>query len=771
MQGGPLYTEPKNIVWNFKNLNTLFISRRHHILKSGVLMPLTQRPVILTMNLDRKLVVSHFVPTSEHRVKLWDYEKEHPLPEYLEKSMIYKPEQGFLLLTRMTPEKVSGWKILTSTKWADSRKTLRDSMIQNAIKNHMRPKRVKKIGRHWSFDSEIVTEENGLESTIHRCASFGYVEVKGKDALFYDFIRKVRSNLSIRDEIQRGIYPHGESIGDDYGDDVMVSVANSENSFSSGELKGIRENDTINQLIPGSKDTIRQYLQSKGVTYTDSQAESTFLIDVKMGRNTIQYASDRVFRVLRIEDWVGNLKQSMRELLRLKPTQFMKHSTKGRNLLRGFTFGGQKVNFGFSTESDWDVRQANVAEMSKAIYPSGERKLLFNEKWDHHLKNHLELHPTPLPEISITYCVGEDDLSVLESLNKYSNSVLRLVPNWKHNTTTSTMVIKGNNQTEIQRSISQQVANLNPNQTNLVVSGLRPSRPNANTYTWLKRELTEKSHVHQNYLIKQSGVLKAPDGDSTHLMNMCQLLLKFGRLPVPFTIEGGDVDLTVGVDIGRLGRNKSRPAMAVAIDRFGTVWGGNISSEPQPGEEMSERTVRDLFKNQIARYESETGSMPKRIMILRDGLSSTSELETVEIIANEYISIGVDILWVTIQKTGVPRLLNYDGDIVSDVLPIARSFLVTSDSSAWCWTTGKGAGSFPGIPRGFGFKVEMNFKQDPVDMALLSSILISQAKTSQVNPYSNTRLPFTLHLSDKMAKALARGAIPPDYSGKGFPAC
>ena len=87
-----------------------------------------------------------------------------------------------------------------------------------------------------------------------------------------------------------------------------------------------------------------------------------------------------------------------------------------------------------------------------------------------------------------------------------------------------------------------------------------------------------------------------------------------------------------------------------------------------------------------------------KIMILRDGLSSTSELETVEIIANEYISIGVDILWVTIQKTGVPRLLNYDGDTVSDVLPIARSFLVTSDSSAWCWTTGKGAGSLSWNP-------------------------------------------------------------------------
>ena len=35
-------------------------------------------------------------------------------------------------------------------------------------------------------------------------------------------------------------------------------------------------------------------------------------------------------------------------------------------------------------------------------------------------------------------------------------------------------------------------------------------------------------------------------------------------------------------------------------------------------------------------------------------------------------------------------------------------------------------------------------------------ILIAQSKTSQVNPYANTRLPFTLHLADKMAKALIR---------------
>ena len=176
-----------------ENFNTLFIFRHHHTLKSGVPMPLTQRPVVLTMNLDRNLVVSHFAPTAEHRVKLWDYAKKNPLPEYLEKSMIYQPEQGFLLLTRVTPEKVSGWKILTSSTWADTRKALRDSMIQNAIKDHMWPKRVLKIGRHWSFDSEIVTEDNGLESTIHRCASFGFLGLIVMIGMVVFIARKVRS--------------------------------------------------------------------------------------------------------------------------------------------------------------------------------------------------------------------------------------------------------------------------------------------------------------------------------------------------------------------------------------------------------------------------------------------------------------------------------------------------------------------------------------------------------------------------------------------------
>ena len=47
--------------------------------------------------------------------------------------------------------------------------------------------------------------------------------------------------------------------------------------------------------------------------------------------------------------------------------------------------------------------------------------------------------------------------------------------------------------------------------------------------------------------------MKAPQSRSTYEMNI-HTITKFGRLPVPFKkIEIGDIDMVVGVDIGRSG--------------------------------------------------------------------------------------------------------------------------------------------------------------------------------------------------------------------------
>lgn len=462
----------------------------------------------------------------------------------------------------------------------------------------------------------------------------------------------------------------------------------------------------------------------------------------------------------------------MNKLLRLTPKQFETHVNKGIRLLRGFKFGGEVIDFEFNTSLKWDVQSAGVSNLCFVAGSESKSKLLWNGSWRHHLKNHQETSPEPLPDLNLTYCVHEDDLWALNELKSYTESVTSLVPGWKCSLSEKTLILKGQSQTAMKQSIRDELSKLDSvNGSQLVISALRPSRPGMDVYTWLKRALTEKMFKHQNYLINAHETLSAPNKQATHEVNICQLLLKFGRLPVPFTIELGKVDMTIGVDIGRSGTNKSRPAMSVAIDKFGYMWGGSVSSEPQPGEEMSDRTVRDLFDNQIHNYKNRTSEYPNRILVLRDGNSSKKELESVRVVSHELQELGIDVAWVTLQKSGTPRLLSYNSTEVLDQLPPSESFLITSNNTGWCWTTGGPAGRFPGIPRGFSFRVEQNFVNEPLNMEEVSKILIAQAKTSQVNPYSNTRLPFTLHLADKMAKALIRGAIPPDYSGDGFPAC
>ena len=183
------------------------------------------------------------------------------------------------------------------------------------------------------------------------------------------------------------------------------------------------------------------------------------------------------------------------------------------------------------------------------------------------------------------------------------------------------------------------------------------------------------------------------------------------------------------------------------------------------------KAAKGIIEKQITRYADLVGRRPSRIVILRDGNSSIQELDDVDSICNEWLKLGVDIAWITLQKSGSPRLLVYMDEEVIDELPNAQSYLIADESTAWCWTTGGKVGRFPGIPRGFSFRVERNYESRPLDMDQWCRTLIAQSRTSQVNPYANTRLPFTLHLADKMAKALIRGTIPPDYSGNGFPAC
>jgi len=723
----------------------------------------------MSLNLNRELYVSKVVPLDKS-IQGWkdiySYAKNYPLPSYHDKSLSYS-SFGFLITTDAKLKPISGWQVLSSELWANCRKRYRSDLVKNILTQQIRKKEgILKIGNDWSYFKEEVEETNGGVSVIHHCLSAWYVEVGDIDGIAYDFVRKVRSATSIQDELNSGIFPHGE--GGRFSD-VMVTVDSGKKEYSSGLLKSINDSSNLNMKFEGSVDTIREYDERKGFIYTDEEAENTCIVYVKQGKKEWPYAASRVYRVLRIEDWQGKLKDSVKELLRLTPTDYHSHLQKGLKLLRGLKFGGNPIQFDYSTDVEWDVRIADTSQACSLVNSQTGSKLLFNDSWKHHIgKNPIQ----PYPLIKITYCVHEDDLWALPTCKLYNESVMSIVPAWANEASEFTLILKGDTQTEIKQSIQAGLDELAkiPGQ-HLVVSALRPSRPGIDIYTWLKRKLTECDYKHQNYKIFASGRFNAPNQRSTHDMNICQLLLKFGRLPVPFSIDIGFIDIVVGVDIGRSGRNRSRPAMAVSIDRLGNTYGGSVSSEPQPGEEMSNRTIRDLLDNQINRYKAKAGVLPTRVLILRDGNSSNQELTDMNEICEEWTKLGVEVSWITVQKSGAPRLLEYDGKEVIDKLPESQSYLIASKNSAWCWTTGGSVGRFPGIPIAFSFRVERNFKTDPLSMDEWCRVLIAQAKTSQVNPYNNTRLPFTLHLSDNMAKALIRGAIPPDYSGDGFPAC
>ena len=129
-----------------------------------------------------------------------------------------------------------------------------------------------------------------------------------------------------------------------------------------------------------------------------------------------------------------------------------------------------------------------------------------------------------------------------------------------------------------------------------------------------------------------------------------------------------------------------------------------------------------VFNNQINKFELKSGFLPKRILVLRDGISTKSEMDAVNIVAEEYAKLGIEIIWITVQKSGIPRLLNYSGSDISDILPEAKSYLVTSSKSAWCWTTGNSSGKFPGIPKGFGFTVERNFGNSALTIDILMDL-------------------------------------------------
>ena len=284
--------------------------------------------------------------------------------------------------------------------------------------------------------------------------------------------------------------------------------------------------------------------------------------------------------------------------------------------------------------------------------------------------------------------------------------------------------------------------------------------------------LTLKDIVHQNFEAVSQNSLKAKGTGFVGQVNVLGMLLKCGFLPVPYACEFGDVDIVCGIDIGRQGPNRSIAAVAVSITRDGKLWGTTPEGTPQTGETIGPGALRNILAGITGRFSSDAKKSNCRIVILRDGNTPVHELQDALQILGEYREIGIDICWISVLKSGTPRLLKFYNSKLVNEIPEKGHWMPINPTEAWFWSTGKPElkEGRPGIPQGALMRIESNFAERPLELSECATLLIAHAHASQSQPWNSTRLPFVHHLADKMAKSMGEGSIPLSLKNDRFPA-
>jgi len=356
--------------------------------------------------------------------------------------------------------------------------------------------------------------------------------------------------------------------------------------------------------------------------------------------------------------------------------------------------------------------------------------------------------------------VPRDFLGHLEKLKDHAKEIFSKIYSWQSKVTYDRAhIIPESNQSEADDFILDFIESKSGYHKSIVVfSALPPkgTKKDVDLYKCLRYNLDEARMVHQNFKAISHDNMPTKVDYASGLVNVMQMLLKHGILPVPFSCDIGDVDVVSALDVGRDGPNKSVTAFAVSITSEGKLWGTAPRAEPQRGENISEAALRRMIAKLKRQIESNLNSQSSRVLIIRDGNTPDEERAIMGQIVEEYRGRGLDICWISLRKTGVPRLLNFNGKKVVDDLPEKGHWLQTGDSSAWLWSTGSPMRSIPGIPQGMGFDIEFNFGSNPLSVEDASRLLIAHSHASQITPWSSTRLPFVHHLADKMAKAMAK---------------
>ncbi|VEP17421.1 Stem cell self-renewal protein Piwi (fragment) [Hyella patelloides LEGE 07179] len=204
-------------------------------------------------------------------------------------------------------------------------------------------------------------------------------------------------------------------------------------------------------------------------------------------------------------------------------------------------------------------------------------------------------------------------------------------------------------------------------------------------------------------------------------------------------------EIVIGFDAGK-NRSMYYGTSAFAILDDGQSLGWEIP-EAQPGEKLSGEAVLRTILNIIYRFQRIQNRLPKRVLLLRDGLVQCNEFEEA-VAALESDNIAVDLLGVRKSGAGRMAILPHESEYLSDPQP--GTAILSQDGNTFRIVTSKALAGSTALP----LQVVRDYGNAPLE------VLAQQVdRLCMLNPasgYASSRLPYVIHFADKMAKEVQR---------------
>ncbi|AFZ37878.1 stem cell self-renewal protein Piwi [Stanieria cyanosphaera PCC 7437] len=266
---------------------------------------------------------------------------------------------------------------------------------------------------------------------------------------------------------------------------------------------------------------------------------------------------------------------------------------------------------------------------------------------------------------------------------------------------------------------------------------------------WLQN--TEKSRLQREALeanIALQFMQPMSKPDNYRAVNIILgLLLKAKWQPVglePLQDEYA-AELVIGFDAGT-NRNLYYGTSAFAILANGQSLGWELP-EAQPGEKLSGQAVLNTVANIINRFQRIENRLPKRILLLRDGIVQRDEFESaIALLQQDHIA--VDLLGVRKSGAGRMAVIKQTSGNLIDVLP--GTAVLSHDGETFRIVTSEAKAGGSARP----LQVLRDYGDAPLE--ILARQIDRLCLLNPASGYSVSRLPYVIHFADKMAKIVQR---------------